>query len=163
MFFTLFGYWVWGAGVGGSPKGLVHNLLMQLSTLGSSKLKFSAKAYFFDMVTTKNDHPIYAKHDACINVSFNLFGDGVWRRCGVGQSPRGLVHHVLMHVLTMGTSKIEVSDKAHFRGIVTAQNDNPICVKHALGRIDVFYPHGKRTAVGHVTVTNTLQSPQRHH
>ena len=39
MFFTLFGYQVrWGGG--GSPKGLVHNLLMQFLTPGSSKSKF---------------------------------------------------------------------------------------------------------------------------
>ena len=36
VFFTLFGYWVQG---GGSPKGLVHNLLMQFFTLGSSKIE----------------------------------------------------------------------------------------------------------------------------
>ena len=35
VFFTLFGYWVQG----GSPKGLVHNLLMQFFTLGSSKIE----------------------------------------------------------------------------------------------------------------------------
>ena len=35
MFFTLFGYWVRGGG--GSPKGLVHDLLVQFFTLGSSK------------------------------------------------------------------------------------------------------------------------------
>ena len=36
MFFTLFGYWVGG---GGAPKGLVHNLLMKLFTLDSSKIE----------------------------------------------------------------------------------------------------------------------------
>ena len=35
MFFTLFGYW---AGVGGAPKGLVHNVLMQFFTLRTSKI-----------------------------------------------------------------------------------------------------------------------------
>ena len=35
MFFTLFGF----LARGGSPKGLVHNLLMQFFTLGSSKLE----------------------------------------------------------------------------------------------------------------------------
>ena len=45
MFFTLFGYWVGG----GSPKGLVHNLLMQLSTLDSSKIEVF-KTCFFDIV-----------------------------------------------------------------------------------------------------------------
>ena len=39
MFFTLFGYWVGGGG--GSPKGMVHNLLMQVFPLDSSKWKFS--------------------------------------------------------------------------------------------------------------------------
>ena len=41
MFFTRFGnslHKVWGGG-GGAPKGLVHNLLMQFFTLGSSKIE----------------------------------------------------------------------------------------------------------------------------
>ena len=37
MFFTLFGYL---AGGGGVPKGLIHNLLMQLLTLATPKSKF---------------------------------------------------------------------------------------------------------------------------
>ena len=36
---------------GGSPKGLVHNLLMQLFTLGGSKIEVF-EAYFFDAVIT---------------------------------------------------------------------------------------------------------------
>ena len=48
MFFTLFGYWVGGRG---SPKGLVHNLLMQFVTLGSSKIEVF-ETCFFDIVTT---------------------------------------------------------------------------------------------------------------
>ena len=48
MFSTLFGYWVGG---GGSPKGLVHNLLMQFFTLGSSKIEV-LETCFFDIVTT---------------------------------------------------------------------------------------------------------------
>ena len=46
MFFTLFGYWVRGGG-GGSPKRLVHNLIMQFFTLDSSKIEVF-KTYFFD-------------------------------------------------------------------------------------------------------------------
>ena len=38
-FFTLLAHWVRG---GGSPKGLIHNLLMQFFTLGSSKIGVSA-------------------------------------------------------------------------------------------------------------------------
>ena len=58
MFFTLFGYWAAGWG---SPKGLVHNLLMQFFTLGSSKIEVF-ETYLFDIVITKNDHPRYVKH-----------------------------------------------------------------------------------------------------
>ena len=47
MFFTLFGYWVGG----GSPKGMVHNLLMKFFTLDNSKFEVF-KTCFFDIVTT---------------------------------------------------------------------------------------------------------------
>ena len=46
MFFTPFGYW---AHVGGSPKGLLHNL--QFFTLDSSKIEVF-ETYFFDIVIT---------------------------------------------------------------------------------------------------------------
>ena len=49
VFFILFGYYVWGGG--GSPKGLVHNLRMQVFTLGSSKIEVF-ETCFFDIVTT---------------------------------------------------------------------------------------------------------------
>ena len=49
--------WVLGpGGGGGSPKGLVHNLLMQFFNLGSSKIEVF-ESCFFDIVTTSNDHP----------------------------------------------------------------------------------------------------------
>ena len=50
-----------GGGGGGAPKGLVHNLLMQSFTLGSSKIKVF-ETYFFHTVITQNDHPRYVKH-----------------------------------------------------------------------------------------------------
>ena len=49
VFFTLFGCWVRGGGV--SPKGLVHNLLMQFFNPDSSKIEVF-KTCFFDIVTT---------------------------------------------------------------------------------------------------------------
>ena len=49
MFFTRF--WVSGRGGGGSPKGLVHNLLMQFVTLGTSKIEVF-ETCFFDTVIT---------------------------------------------------------------------------------------------------------------
>ena len=48
VFFTLFGYW---AGGGGSPKELIHNLLMQFFTPDSSKMEVF-ETYFFDIVIT---------------------------------------------------------------------------------------------------------------
>ena len=48
VFFTLFGYWVGG---GGSPRGLVHNLLMQFVTLDSSKMEVF-ETCFCDIVIT---------------------------------------------------------------------------------------------------------------
>ena len=41
VFFTLFGYQVRGGG--GSPKGRVHNLLMQFFTLGGSKIEVTSQ------------------------------------------------------------------------------------------------------------------------
>ena len=52
MFFTLFGYWPHGGGGGGgAPKGLVHNLLVQFFTLGSSKIEVF-KTGFHDILIT---------------------------------------------------------------------------------------------------------------
>ena len=49
VFFTLFGCWVRGGGV--SPKGRVHNLLMQFFNPDSSKIEVF-ETCFFDIVTT---------------------------------------------------------------------------------------------------------------
>ena len=49
VFITLFGHWVRGGG--GSPKGLVHNLLMRVFSLYSSKIEVSEN-HFFDTVIT---------------------------------------------------------------------------------------------------------------
>ena len=58
----------------GSPKGLVHNLLMQFFTVESSKIKVFETS-FYDIVTTQYDHPRYVKHVlGRIHVFFTLFG-----------------------------------------------------------------------------------------
>ena len=86
MFFTLFGYWVGLGGGGGAPKGLLHNLLMQFFTLDSSKNEVF-KTCFFDIVTTRYDHPSYLKHIlGRIYMFFTLFGYWVWG--GGGGVPR---------------------------------------------------------------------------
>ena len=43
--------WVLGAGEGGGSQGMVHHLLVQFFTLGSSKIKVF-KTYYFDTVIT---------------------------------------------------------------------------------------------------------------
>ena len=59
---------------GGSPKGWVHNLLMQFFTPDSSKIEVF-KTCFFDIVTTQNDHPRYVKRVlGRIYVFLTLFG-----------------------------------------------------------------------------------------
>ena len=58
----------------GPPKGLVHNLLMQFFNPDSSKIEVF-ETFFFDIVTTQNDHPSYAKHIlGRICVVFTIFG-----------------------------------------------------------------------------------------
>ena len=85
MFFTLFWYWVGLGGGGGAPKGLVHNLLMQFFTLGTSKIEVF-ETCFFDIGTTQYDHPSYLKHIwGRIYMFFTLFGYWV----GGGGSPKG--------------------------------------------------------------------------
>ena len=58
----------------GSPKGLVHNLLMQFFTVESSKIEVFTTS-FYDIVTTQYDHPRHVKHVlGRIHVFFTLFG-----------------------------------------------------------------------------------------
>ena len=131
VFFTLFGYWVGG---GGSPKGLVHNLLMQFFPLDSSKMEVF-KTCFFDILTTHYDHPSYLKHIlGRIWVFFTLFGYWV----GGGGSPKGLVHNLLMQFFPLDNSEMEVF-KTCFFDIVTTQCDHPSYLKHILGRIYMFF------------------------
>ena len=49
MLFTLLGYWVLG---GGSPKALIHNLLMQFFSMGSSTIEDS-ETFFLILLSPK--------------------------------------------------------------------------------------------------------------
>ena len=72
VFFTLFGGW--GGGGGGLPSGLGHNLLMQFSSLGSSKIEISVTE-FFHTLTLQNDQISYVKHVLAPRYVFlTLFG-----------------------------------------------------------------------------------------
>ena len=98
-------------GGGGSPNGVVHNLLMQFFALYSSKTKVS-ETYFFDIMTTHNDQPRYVKHVLRhIYVFFTPFGDWVW---GGGGSPNGVVHNLLMQLFALYSSKTEVLPNLFF-------------------------------------------------
>ena len=117
----------------GLVNGPVHNLLMQFFTPGSSKIEVF-ETCFFDIVTTRNDHPSYGKHVlGRIYVFFTLFGYQV----GGGGVSQGTGAQPAYAVFTPDSSKIEVF-KTCFFDIVTTQNDHPRYVKHVLGRIYVF-------------------------
>ena len=89
VFFTLFGFR--GGGGGGLPRGPGHNLLMQFSSLGSSKIEIS-KTDLLIILTIQNDQISCIKHVlAPLYVFFTLFG------CrGGGGLPKGLGHNLLM-------------------------------------------------------------------
>ena len=88
----------------------MHNLLMQFFTLDSSKIEVF-ETYFFDIVTTQNDHPSYGEHVlGRIYVFFTLFGYQV----GGGGSPKVWVHNLLMQFFTLDSSKMEVFETCFF-------------------------------------------------
>ena len=84
----------------------MHNLLVQFFTPDSSKMEVF-ETYFFDIVTTQNDHPSYGKHVlGRIYVFFTRFGNQVGG--GGGGAPKGRVHNLLMQLFTLESSKMEV-------------------------------------------------------
>ena len=65
---------VWRGGGRGTKGSRAHNLLMQFSGLGSSKMEIS-ETDFFDTLTVQKDQISYAKHVlAPLYVFFTLFG-----------------------------------------------------------------------------------------
>ena len=87
-------------GGGGALKGAgVHNLLMQFSSLGSSKIEIS-EANFFYILTIKNEQIFYVKQVlAPLHFSFRLFGSG-----GGGWPPAGVGRNLLMQFSCLGGS-----------------------------------------------------------
>ena len=82
VFFALFGCW------GGVPRGLGHNLLMQFSSLGSSKMEIS-ETDFFDTLTIQNDHISYVQYVLApppFFCPFHTISVCVW---GGGVAPKG--------------------------------------------------------------------------
>ena len=77
----------WGGG--GLPRGLGHNLLVQFSSLGSSKIEISETG-FFDTLTTQNDQISDEKHVLAPLYEFlTLFG---WWGGGGSQGGWGITN-----------------------------------------------------------------------
>ena len=126
------GVFVWGGGTKGSR---AHNLLMQFSGLGSSKMEIS-KTDFFDTLTIQNDQISYVKHvldPPC--VFFTLFGCGAG---GGGGTKGSRAHNLLMQFSGLGSSKMEISESDFF-DTLTIQNDQISYVKHVLDPLHVFF------------------------
>ena len=103
----------------GPVNGLVHSLLMQFFTLGSSKMEVFETS-FNDIVTTQYDHARYVKHVlGRIYVFFTLFGYQFRGGGGGGGAPKGWVHNLLMQFFTLGSSKIEVFETCFYDIVIT--------------------------------------------
>ena len=121
---------VWRERGGGLRSGLGHNLLMQFSTLCSSKMEIS-KTGFFDILTIHNGQISCVKHVIHpLYVFFTLFGclDG-----GKGQG-----HNLFVQFSTLGSPKMEFSE-TDFLDILTIHNDQISYVKQVLDPLYVFF------------------------
>ena len=102
VFFTLF-----GCGGGGTKGCRAHNLLIQFSGLGSSKMEFS-ETDFFHTLTIQNDQISYVKHVlAPLHVFFTQFGC-VCNKGGGGGNKGSRAHNLLMQFSGLGSSKMEI-------------------------------------------------------
>ena len=122
MFFTLFGYWVRGLGGGGVSQGIGTPPAYAVFHPGQLQNR-SFRNFFVDIVITFNDHPRYVKHvlgRICVFHLIWVLGAGLEvRGLGGGESPKGLVHNLLMQFFTLGSSKIEVSETYFFDTVIT--------------------------------------------
>ena len=128
---------VWRGG-GGTKGSRAHNLLMQFSGLGSSKMEIS-ETDFFDTLTVQNDQISYAKHVlAPLYVFFTLFGCvAIW--VGGGGGTKGSrAHNLLMQFSGLGSSKMEISETDFF-DTLTIQKDQISYAKHVLAPLYVFF------------------------
>ena len=131
VFFTLF-----GCGGGGTKGCRAHNLLMQFSGLGSSKMEFS-EIEFFHTLTIQNDQISYVKRVlAPLHVFFTQFG------CvcvGGGGVPRGLGHTACLRSFPASAAQKWKFSETDFFDTLTIQNDQISYVKHVLDPVHVFF------------------------
>ena len=96
---------VWGGGGGLVSQWTGTQIADAVFHPGQLKIEVSETCFFFDIVTTHNDHSSYVKHSLGGSyLFFTLFGYWVWG----GASPKGVVHHLLVQIFTLGRSKLEV-------------------------------------------------------
>ena len=120
----------------------MHNLLMQFFTPDSSKMEVF-ETYFFDIVTTQNDHPSYGKHVlGRIYVFLTFLGI---RSGGGGGAPKGRVQNLLMQFFTPDSSKMEITSQRLLdqsqAGVYRGKRHIPPHFGH-FGAIRVPYPKG---------------------
>ena len=106
VFFILFGRF----GCLDRGQGLGHNLLLQFSTLYTSKMEISKPGFFFDSLTIHNNQISYVKHVLDpLYVFFILFG-----RFGCLDRGKGLRRLLLWQFSTLYSSKMEISKPEFF-------------------------------------------------
>ena len=130
-------------GGGGTKGSRAHNLLMQFSGLGSSKMEIS-ESDFFDTLTIQNDQISYVKHVLDpLHVFFTQFGCV----CGGGGTKGSRAHNLLMQFSGLGSSKMEISESDFF-DTLTIQNDQISYVKHVLDPLHVSFTQFGCVCVG---------------
>ena len=112
------------------------------SPWAAQKLKFM-NFFFFDIVTTHNDHPSYIEHIlGSFRVFFlNLFGYLVRGR---GGSPKAPVHILLMHFFILGSLDIEcwdIRDVRFFLIIVAMWHQLGYTLLRTISSHSPFLPH----------------------
>ena len=108
-------FWVLGRG-GGVSQGTGAQPAHAVFHPGQLK-NGSFRNFFFDIVTTQNDHPSYGKHVlGRIYVFFTLFRYQVG---GGGGSPKGRVHNLLMQFFNPDSSKMEVFETCFCDIVIT--------------------------------------------
>ena len=114
----------------GGQRGLGHNLLMQFSNLGGSKMEIFETVFLYILII-QNDQISYVKHVLYpIHVLFTLFG------CLDGG--KGLGHNLLMQFSTLSSSKMEIFE-TNFFDALTIHNDPISYANHVLDPLYVFF------------------------
>ena len=84
---------------------MVHNLLMQLFALGSSKIEVPKTYFLFDIVTTHNDHPSCVKYVLGSIYVFFVTPFRYWVWGGGGSLPGVLCEVDLSKAIKFGCGK----------------------------------------------------------